>query len=331
VIGYILNRLVVMIPTLFLVSVITFILIQLPPGDYLSTYLATQAMTGEAAGVDQVEKYRAMYGLDKPVYLQYFVWIKGLLTGELGYSMLMKRPVAELIWERLGLTTLIAVLAMLAAWIIALPIGIYAAVKQYGIVDYTATFFGLVGTATPAFLVALVFLFAANKYAGMSLGGLFSEQYINAPWSWGRALDLVAHLWLPVLVLSVGAVGGMIRTVRANLLDQMQMPYVDTARAKGMPEWRVIMKYPVRIAINPLISTIGWMFPAMISASIIVDVVLSLPTTGPLLLNSLLAQDMYLAGALVMMLSVLTMLGTLVSDVLLAWVDPRIRFEGGTR
>jgi len=331
VIGYILNRLMVMIPTLFLVSVITFILIQLPPGDYLSTYLATQAMTGEAAGVEQVEKYRAMYGLDKPVYVQYFVWIKGLLTGELGYSMLMKRPVAELIWERLGLTTLIAVLAMLAAWVIALPIGIYAAVKQYGIVDYTATFFGLVGTATPAFLVALVFLFAANKYAGMSLGGLFSEQYINAPWSWGRAVDLVAHLWLPVLVLSVGAVGGMIRTVRANLLDQMQMPYVDTARAKGMPEWRVIMKYPVRIAINPLISTIGWMFPAMISASIIVDVVLSLPTTGPLLLNSLLAQDMYLAGALVMMLSVLTMLGTLVSDVLLAWVDPRIRFEGGTR
>jgi peptide/nickel transport system permease protein len=196
-------------------------------------------------------------------------------------------------------------------------------------VDYVATCIGLVGTATPAFLVALVFLFLANKYLGMSLGGLYSDEYLNAPWSLGKVLDLLSHLWLPVLILSIGALGGMIRTVRANLLDQMELPYVDTARAKGLPEWKVILKYPTRIAINPLISTIGWMLPQMISATVIVDVVLSLPTTGPLLLKSLMAQDMYLAGALVMMLSVLTMIGTLVSDVLLAWVDPRIRFEAG--
>jgi peptide/nickel transport system permease protein len=320
-----------MVPLLFFVSVISFVLIQLPPGDYLTAYMASQAATGEAAGQQQMEKYRSMYGLDKPIYVQYGRWIWSMAKGDLGYSMLLQRPVKDLIWDRLGMTTLIVVLSILASWLISLPIGIYAAVRQYGWVDYIASTFGLVGMATPPFLVALVLLFLSNRYLGLSLGGLYSDKYINAPWSWGKMLDLLKHLWLPVFILAIGATGSMIRTVRANLLDQLQMPYVDTARAKGLPEWKVVLKYPVRLAINPLVSTIGWMFPAMISAAVIVDVVLNLPTIGPLMLNALLAQDMYLAGAVVMLLSVLTMLGTLVSDVLLAWVDPRIRFEGGSR
>jgi len=331
VILYVLRRLGGMIPTLFIVSVITFIIIQLPPGDYLTTYMANLASTGEPSNLEKLEVVRKQYGLDKPLAVQYFRWIGGMVTGDLGYSMLYSKPVGTLIWERLGLTTLICVLGLLAAWFIALPIGIYSAVRQYGIVDYVGTFFALVGTATPPFLLALILLFLANRYLDISLGGLYSEQYMNATWSWGKVLDLLRHLWLPVLILAISATGGLMRTMRANLLDQMQMPYVETARSKGLPESRVILKYPVRIAINPLISTIGWMFPQMISATVIVDVVLSLPTTGPLMLNALMAQDMYLAGALVMLLSVLTMLGTLVSDVLLAWVDPRIRFEAGTR
>jgi peptide/nickel transport system permease protein len=328
---YILRRLAVMALTLVFVSMVTFIIIQLPPGDYLTTKIANLAMSGEAAGLDQIETLRQQYGLDKPLPVQYGKWVWGMVHGDLGNSFLKERPVGDLIWDRIGYTTLIAVLAMIAAWVISLPIGVYAAVKQYGVVDYIATFIGLVGMATPAFLLALMLLFFANRYWGQSLGGLFDVEYMNAPWSWGRLLDLLQHLWLPVLVLCIGAVGGMIRTVRANLLDQMQMPYVDTARAKGMPEWKLILKYPTRIAINPLISTIGWMLPQLISATVIVDVVLSLPTTGPLLLEALLAQDMYLAGALVMMLAILTMVGTLVSDILLAWADPRIRFEGGSR
>lgn len=330
-IPFILRRIAVMAFTLVLVSMITFVIIQLPPGDYLTTYIANLALSGEAAGMEQVEVLRKEYGLDKPLPAQYWKWVTGILHGDLGYSFQKERPVAELIWDRLGYTTLIAVLSMIAAWVISLPIGIYAAVRQYGAVDYIATCFGLIGMATPAFLVALILLFFANRYLGMSLGGLYDPQYVNAPMSFGKFLNLLTNLWLPVLILCIGAMGAMIRTIRANLLDQMQMPYVDTARAKGLPEWKVVLKYPARIAINPLISTIGWMLPQMISAGIIVDVVLSLPTTGPLLLEALMAQDMFLAGALVMMLSILTMIGTLISDILLAWVDPRIRFEGGSR
>ncbi len=328
---FILRRLGVMIPTLLVVSFLTFFIIQLPPGDYLTTHMANLASTGEPSNLEKLEETRKQFGLDQPMTVQYFRWVTGMLTGDLGYSLLEQKPVSSLIWERLGLTTLIAVLALLAAWAIALPIGIYSAVRQYGVVDYAASFLALIGMATPPFLLALVLLFLAGRYFGMSLGGLFSEEYMNSPWSWGKVADLFKHLWLPVGILAFSAAGALVRTLRANLLDQMQMPYVDTARAKGLPEHRTILKYPVRIAINPLVSSIGWMLPQMISATVIVDVVLSLPTTGPLLLKGLLAQDMYLAGAMVMMLSALTMVGTLVSDVLLAWVDPRIRFEGGRR
>ena len=326
-----LRRMLVMIPILLIVSLITFTVIKLPPGDFLTTYLANMALTGESALVEQVEQLRVHYGLDQPFFIQYGRWIGGMLKGDLGYSLLYQRPVSALIGERLGLTTAIAILALICAWIVALPIGIYSGVRQYGIVDHVGTFFGLIGMATPPFLLALVLLFVANRYMGLTLGGLFSQEYVNAKWSWARLGDLMKHLWLPVLILTITHMGSLIRTVRANLLDQLQMPYVDTARAKGLPEWRVVLKYPTRLALNPMISTIGWMLPGMISATVIVDVVLSLPTTGPLLLNALLVQDMHLAGALVMLLSVLTMIGTLVSDLLLAWVDPRIRFEGGSR
>lgn len=330
-IRFLLRRILIMAPILAVVSLITFAVIKAPPGDFLTTYLATMAATGEPAVVEQVEKLREHYGLDQPFFVQYGRWAGGMLKGDLGYSLLFQKPVSQLIGERLGLTTSIAILALLCAWFIALPIGIYSAVRQYGAIDHMASFFGLIGMATPPFLLALVLLFAANRYLGMTLGGLFSEGYINAAWSWGRFVDLLKHLWLPVTILTVTNMGALIRTVRANLLDQLQMPYVDTARAKGLPEWKVVLKYPTRLALNPLISTIGWMLPGMISATVIVDVVLSLPTTGPLLLNALLVQDMHLAGALVMLLSGLTMIGTLISDLLLAWVDPRIRFEGGSR
>jgi peptide/nickel transport system permease protein len=330
-ITYALRHLAGMIPTLVIVSIITFMIIQLPPGDYVSTYMASLASVGEPASMEKIEVIRKQYGLDKPLIVQYANWVGGMLTGDLGFSLMYQKPVGSLIWERIGLTTLISLLGLLTAWCIALPIGIYSATRQYGIVDYLATFFALIGTATPPFLLALVLLFLANRWFGMSLGGLFSEEYMNAKWSWGRVADLLKHMWLPVLILAITSMGGLMRTMRANLLDQMQMPYVDTARSKGLPERRVVLKYPVRIAINPLISTIGWMLPHLISATMIVDIVLSLPTTGPLLLNALLAQDMYLAGAMVMMLSVLTMIGTLISDLLLAWVDPRIRFESGSR
>lgn len=326
----ILRRLLIMIPTLLLVSLLTFFIIQLPPGDYLTTQIAALAMSGETENLEKVEKLRKQYGLDKPFVVQYGMWVGGMLKGDFGQSFQLGKPVAGLIWERLGLTTAISLCAIVVVWLIAIPIGILSATRQYGIVDYIATLLGLIGMAVPPFLLALLFMFFANRLFGTSLGSLFSDKYISAPWSWGRLVDLSKHIWVPIALLSVSGTGGMIRTVRANLLDQLEMPYVDAARAKGLSEWKVVLKYPVRLAINPLVSTIGWMLPQLVSGAVIIDVVLSLPTTGPLMLNALLSQDMYLAGSIVMMLSVLTMIGTLVSDVLLAWVDPRIRFEGGT-
>lgn len=329
--AFILRRLAIMVPTLVLVSFLTFFIIQLPPGDYLTSYMANLTMSGETVSLERVAQMRQEYGLDKPFLVQYVRWVGGMLTGDFGQSFIYNKKVSALIWERIGLTVFISLLSMVVVWIIALPIGIYSATRQYGIMDYVATFFGLVGMSVPAFLFALVLLFFSNRCFGTSLGGLFSDQYIAAPWSWAKLVDLLKHLWVPVLLLAFSGTGGMIRTVRANLLDQLQMPYVDAARSKGLPEWKLIIKYPVRIAINPLVSTIGWMLPAMISGAVIVDVVLNLPTTGPLMLEALQVQDMYLAGSFVMLLSCLTMIGTLVSDILLAWVDPRIRFEGKSR
>jgi len=326
---YIIRRVLIMIPTLFLISVISFTIIQLPPGDYLTTYIANLAQTGETVDEARIESLRARYGLDKPLYRQYVLWIwKILRHGDFGQSFSLNKPVKELIWERLALTIVISLLAICVTWILAIPIGIYSATHQYKISDYIFTFLAFIGMATPGFLLALVVMNIAYTQFGISVGGLFSNEFIDAPWSWGKVVDLLQHVWIPVAVLAVAGTGGMVRTMRANLLDQLEMPYVITARAKGLSEWRLLLKYPVRIAINPIVSTIGWMLPMLVSGSTIVAMVLSLPTTGPLMLNALMEQDMYLAGSFILMLSTLTVIGTLISDLLLAWVDPRIRFGG---
>jgi len=325
--AYIARRLLIMIPTLLVISMIAFFIIQLPPGDYLTVWVAEMETSGDQVSMEMVTQLRQRYGLDKPLHLQYWRWITGVVRGDFGQSFFFKRPVGELIWERLGLTVAISLLALLLTWLIAIPIGIYSAVRQYTVFDYVFTFIGFVGMAAPAFTLALVVMYFAYRYLGISVSGLFSEEFIGAPWSWLKFVDFLKHVWIPVLVLGVGSTAGMIRTMRANLLDQLEMPYVVTARAKGISPLRLLLKYPVRLAINPVVSTLGWMLPWLISGSVIVAHVLNLPTTGPLLLKSLYYQDMYLAGSFVLMLSALTVIGTLISDILLAWIDPRIRFE----
>jgi len=311
-----------------LISIISFVIIQLPPGDYLTTYIANLAQTGETADEAIIESLRARYGLDKPLPVQYIKWIGGVLHGDFGQSFSLNKPVRELIWERLALTMAIALITVVCTWIIAVPIGIYSATHQYKFFDYFFTFLGFIGMSTPAFLFALILMWISYTVFGTSVGGLFSDAQAAAPWSWAKVADLLRHIWAPVTVLAVGGTADLIRLVRANLLDQLEMPYVVTARAKGLSEWRLLIKYPVRIAINPIVSTIGWMLPGLISGSVIVDMVLSLPTTGPLMMNALMEQDMYLAGSFILILSTLTVIGTLISDILLAWVDPRIRFGG---
>lgn len=325
--GYILRRILVMIPTLFVISIITFIVIQLPPGDYLTTYIANLSQTGETGSDALVESLRKQYGLDQPLYVQYFKWMSGVVVGDFGQSFSFNRPVSELIWENLGLTVAVSLITLVFTWIVAIPIGIYSATRQYTFFDYLFTFVGFVGMSAPPFMLALLLMWAAYSWFGTSAGGLFSEPYIEAPWSWGKVWDLAKHLWVPVVVLGVEGTAGLIRQVRANLLDQLEMPYVVTARAKGLGELRLLLKYPVRVAINPIVSTLGWMLPQLVSGSVIVAMVLSLPMTGPLLLRALMEQDMYLAGSFIMLLSTLTVIGTLISDILLVWVDPRIRFE----
>ena len=325
---FILRRLLILIPTLILISIITFAIIQLPPGDFLTSYVAALTTTGEVTNEAEIEYLREQYGLNKPVYVQYLKWMSGAVRGDFGESFAMGRPVKDLIWERLALTVALTMASILVTWIIAIPIGIYSATHQYKFFDHLFTFLGFVGMATPAFLLALVLMYLLYAYFGVSIGGLFSPAYLDAPWTLGKVADLLKHLIVPVIVLAVGSTAGLIRTLRANLLDQLEMPYVVTARAKGLPYWRLVLKYPVRIAINPMISTIGWMLPGLVSGSVIVSLVMDLPTTGPLLLTALMDQDMYLAGTFIMLLSVLTVIGTLISDILLVWVDPRIRFEG---
>ena len=323
---YLSRRVLTMVPLLLIISVAAFVIIQLPPGDYLTSYIASLQASGEEVNLERVERLRQQYGLDQPMYVQYLKWVSGILQGDLGRSFIYNRPVTELIWARLGWTVLIVGLSLVASWAVAIPIGIYSAVKQYGVTDYVVTFLGFFGMAAPPFLLALLVMMVASRWFGLSLGGLFSAQYQDAPWSVMKLLDLANHLVVPVLVLGVAGTGATIRTIRANLLDQLHMPYVEAARARGLSEWRLLLKYPVRLAINPLISSIGGVLPALVSGSVIVAVVLNIPTVGPLLLEALLSQDMFLAGSLVMILAFLTMVGTIISDVLLAWLDPRIRF-----
>ncbi|RIK38792.1 MAG: ABC transporter permease [Chloroflexi bacterium] len=326
-ISYVVRRVLYMIPTLFIISIISFAIIELPPGDYLTAYMANLAASGTQATQDQIASLRQLYGLDQPLHIRYAKWVWRLLQGDMGVSFEWNRPVSDLIWERLALTFAISLFTIIFIWVVAFPIGIYSAVRQYSILDYLFTALSFIGLGLPNFMIALVLLWLAFSYWGVALTGLFSSEYVNAPWSVGKVIDLLKHIWVPVVILGTGGTAGLIRTMRANLLDELSKPYVVSARASGLSEWRLLFKYPVRIAINPFISTIGWYLPQLVSGSVIVAVVLSLPTTGPLLLNSLLNQDMYLAGSFIMMLSVLTVLGTLISDILLAWVDPRIRYD----
>jgi peptide/nickel transport system permease protein len=324
---YVLRRLLGMIPTLAVISVLVFVVIQLPEGDIVTSKLDQLTASGLDMTDDRVKNLRAQYNLDKPLPLQYLSWIGNFLRGDMGYSYLFARPVNTLVWERLGYTLLITVGALIFTWLLALPIGIYSAVRQYSAADYVFTTVGLLGLATPNFFIALILMYLGYSWFGVSFGGLFSPEFINAPWSWARVADLLAHLWIPIIVIGTSGMAIAMRLMRANLLDELQKPYVTTARAKGVPPLKLLLKYPVRIAINPFISTVGLLLPALLSGEAIVAVVLNLPTTGPLLLESLVSQDMYLAGSLIMLLSVLTVVGMLLSDVLLAWVDPRIRYE----
>jgi len=326
--AYIARRVLLMIPTLFLVSIISFIAIQLPPGDYLTSYVAGLRTMGENIEQESIDALRERYGLGEPIYVQYTKWMSGiLLRGDWGQSMEWQKPVKELIGERILLTVILSLVSLLVSWFIAIPVGVYSATHQYSIPDYIMSIISFVGVGVPGFLLALIVMYFAQTQLNMNVGGLFSEKYINAPWSLDRVIDMAKHLWIPVLILAVEGTAGGIRTTRANLLDELNKPYVELARAKGLNEWKLIWKYPVRIALNPFFSTVGWSLASLISGATLISVVLSLQTTGPMQLRALTSQDMYLAGSFLLILSVLTVIGTLVSDILLAWVDPRIRLE----
>jgi peptide/nickel transport system permease protein len=322
------RRILLLIPTLIVVSIMSFVLIQLPPGDYLTTYIASLEAGGLVVQEDEVEALKRQYGLDMPFYMQYLKWVGNMLQGDFGMSLEWQLPVSDLIWDRLLLTFVISLSTILFAWTLAIPVGIYSATHQYHFLDYLFTFLGFIGLGTPNFMLALIFMWVAYSVFGLSIGGLFSPEYVDAPWSIRRVLDLFTHIWIPLIILGTSGTAGLIRTMRANMLDELRKPYVTTARAKGLTERRMLVKYPVRVALNPFISTVGWALPSLISGSTITSMVLSLPTTGPLLIRALMNQDMFLAGSFLMMLSFLTVIGTLISDILLAVLDPRIRYEG---
>ncbi|GDX56272.1 peptide ABC transporter permease [Comamonadaceae bacterium] len=325
---FIVKRLLWMVPFLLAISFLSFVLIQLPPGDYVTTYIATLAASNEVIDQNTAADLRNRFGLDQPMVVQYWKWISNIvLHGDFGLSFEWQQPVGDLIWERMALTLLLTLSALLLTWGIALPVGVFSAVKKYSIADYVVTGLSFIGLAVPSFLLALVLMYIAAVKFGQNVGGLFSEEYLTAPWSVAKTLDLLAHLWIPVVILAVSGTASLIRVMRANMLDELPKAYVTTARAKGLSEFALLVKYPLRLALNPFISTIAWLLPNLVSGSIIVAIVLSLPTAGPLLLQSLMSQDMYLAGAFILLICLLTVLGSLVSDILLALVDPRIRLE----
>ncbi|MGO8869570.1 MAG: ABC transporter permease [Alphaproteobacteria bacterium] len=327
--GYIAQRLLIMIPTLLAISIIVFVIIQAPPGDYLSSYVAELQSQGESVDPQKIAFLRAQYGLDRPLFEQYFVWFTGMLHGDFGYSFEYNLPVTKVVGDRLWLTFIVSFTTILFVWVVSFPIGVYSATHQYSVGDYGLTFLGFIGLATPNFLLALVLLYVANSWFGVSVGGLMADKYLDQPWSMAKVLSVFAHLWIPVIVIGASGTAGMIRRLRANLLDELQKQYVVTGRAKGLPARRLLIKYPLRMALNPFVADIGSLLPQVISGAAITSIVLSLPTTGPMLLQALRSQDMYLAGSFLMFLATLTVLGVLVSDLLLALLDPRIRLHGG--
>jgi peptide/nickel transport system permease protein len=326
---YFTHRLLVMIPTLAIISMLVFAIIQAPPGDYLETYVAELESQGEAVDEEKIAFLRQTYGLDQPFYMQYLKWAGGLLKGDLGYSFAHNLPVAEVVGDRLTLTVVVSLASILFVWIVSFPIAIYSAVRQYSIGDHFFTLLGYLGLATPSFLIALVLLYFSNVWFGISIGGLMDPEFLGQDWSWAKTQSVLAHLWVPVLVIGLPGTAGMIRRLRANLLDELNKQYVTTGRAKGLPPGRLLLKYPLRISLNPFIADIGTLLPELISGSVIVSVVMSLPLTGPMLLDSLRSQDMYLAGSFLMFMAFLTVIGVLISDFLLALLDPRIRLGAG--
>ena len=324
-IAYIVRRFLLAILTIWAITILSFLIIQLPPGDYVTSYVATMSAGGNQVTEADAEALRIQYGLDKPIYIQYLRWMGLIMRGNFGMALEWGRPVLDVIGDRLTLTIVISLAAIVFTWALALPIGIYSAVKRYSVGDYIATIIGFIGLAIPGFMLALIVMYIGFKYFNANVGGLFSAEYANAPWTWAKFVDMLKHLPAAAIVLGLGGTAQMIRIMRSNLLDELHKPYVMTARARGLSESRVIAKYPVRVALNPFISTIGYLFPFVISGSIIVSMVLSLPTVGPLLLKALIAQDMFLAGTIMLLLGVLTVIGTFISDLLLMWIDPRIR------
>jgi peptide/nickel transport system permease protein len=325
--GYLIRRIGYGLLTIFAVSVLSFLIIQLPPGDYVTSYIAALEAQGDDVSAEEAQALREYFGLGQPPYVQYAKWMWQIFQGNFGVSFQYRIPVTEVIGERLLLTIVLALGTLIFVWVVAIPIGIYSAVRQYSFLDYLATTFGFTGLAIPDFLFALVLMYLAWDWFDFSIGGLFSPDYVSAPWSTARVVDLLKHLIIPIIVLGTSGTASLIRITRANLLDELRKPYVVTARAKGMNEWELILKYPVRLAFNPIISITAYILPFLVSGSIIVSVVLNLPTVGPVLLRSLLSQDMFLAGAIILLIGTMTVIGTLLSDILLGIVDPRVRLR----
>ena len=327
--GYIVQRLLIMIPTLIAISIIVFVIIHLPPGDYFSTYIAELQSQGEAVDLQKIAFLKAQYGFDQPLWEQYIYWAAGLLQGDLGYSFAYSLPVRDVVGDRLFLTVVVSAATVVFTYIVAFPIGIYSATHQYSWGDYGLSLLGFLGIAIPNFMLALVMMYVANVVFGTTIGGLMDPEYIGKPWTWDKVKSVLEHSWIPVIVIGTSGTAGMIRRLRANLLDELQKQYVVTARAKGLPPHKVLRKYPLRMALNFFISDIGSLLPHIISGAEITAVVLSLPTTGPMLLNALKSQDMYLAGTFLMFLATLIVIGVLISDLALVALDPRIRLQGG--
>lgn len=324
---YILQRLLLIPVLLLLFSIMVFALVQAPPGDYLTTYIATLSASGSSMDQAQVDALKQQFGLDQPAHIQYLRWMQSLARGELGLSLEYQRPNSELIGERLGLTIALALAAFIFTWIVAIPIGIYSATHRNTILDYLITVINYTGVAIPNFMLALILMWLAYSYFDISITGLFSREFEQAPWSFAKVIDLLKHIWLPMIVIGVAGTARLTRVMRANLIDELNKPYMVSGRARGLSEWQLVMKYPVRLAFNPLVSTIGWYLPELFSGSLIVATVMNLQNIGPLLLRSLTNQDMYLAGSILLIYCFLAIIGTLISDILLAWVDPRIRME----
>ncbi|MBN1937255.1 MAG: ABC transporter permease [Anaerolineae bacterium] len=325
---FVLRRLVLMVPMLIALSIISFTIIQLPPGDYLSTYVNRLEAMGRTFDQEEIENLKRQYGLDQPMFVQYLKWMQTVFQGTFGRSLIYEETVADVLGTRLPMTIAISLASLVIVWALAIPIAIISATRHNKLVDYVFTFLGFIGLASPSFLLALVLGYLLYLVSGSMITGLYSQEFVDAPWSMAKVMDLLSNVWFPVIIIGIGGTAGLIRTLRATLLDELHKPYVTTARAKGLSETRLLVKYPIRIAMNPVFSTIGWVLPGLINGGVIVGIVLNLQTIGPVLMRATLSQDMYLAGSIVLILSTLTIIGTFISDILLAWLDPRIRFGG---